>query len=110
MGLIDRLNLRRVRQHDGQGAGVALGLFLLAGHGDGSPTMPGARFGCGSSGCTFLVPQVWQKLVLIRGDDGMIDRTLLAPTAAKKNNKNTRGNQALAVPSHTRKRSASRTA
>jgi hypothetical protein len=68
------------------------------------------RFGHGSFGCTFLVPQVWQKLVLIRGDDGMIDRTLLAPTAAKKNNKNTRGNQALAVPSHTRKRSASRTA
>ena len=68
------------------------------------------RFGHGSFGCTFLVPQVWQKLVLIRGDDGMIDRTLLAPTPAKKNNKDTLGNQALAVPSHSRKRSAKRTA
>ena len=56
------------------------------------------------------MPQVWQKLVLIRGDDGMIDRTLLAPTPAKKNNKDTLGNQALAVPSHSRKRSAKRTA
>ena len=82
----------------------------LSGHGHGSPTMPGAQFGHGSFGCTFLVPQVWQKLVLIRGDDGMIDRTLLAPTPPKKNNKDTRGNQALAVPSHSRKRSAKRTA
>ena len=100
----------RVRQHDGQGAGVALARLRCPGTGTGSRAVPGAQFGHGSFGCTFLVPQVWQKLVLIRGDDGMIDRTLLAPTAAKKNNKNTRGNQALAVPSHSRKRSAKRTA
>ena len=105
-----RYILLRARVTDGRGCWSGLGLSALSGHGDGSPTRPGARFGCGSSGCTFLVPQVWQKLVLIRGDDGMIDRTLLAPTPAKKNNKDTLGNQALAVPSHSRKRSAKRTA
>jgi hypothetical protein len=40
---------------DGRGCWSGLGLSALSGHGDGSPTRPGARFGCGSSGCTFLV-------------------------------------------------------
>ena len=62
------------------GCWTALGLSALSGHGHGSRAVPGAQFGYGSLGCTFLVSQVWQKLVLIRGDDGMIDRTLLAPT------------------------------
>ena len=110
MGLIDRLNLPRERQHDGRGCWSAWASLCALGHGHGSRAVPGAQFGHGYSGCTFLVPQVWQKLVLIRGDDGMIDRTLLAPTPVKKNNKDTLGNQALAVPSHSRKRSAKRTA
>ena len=33
----------------------------LSGHGHGSPTMPGAQFGHGSFGCTFLVGWLWQS-------------------------------------------------
>ena len=45
VGLIDRLNLRRVRQHDGQGAGVALARLRCPGTGTGPARCPGRSLG-----------------------------------------------------------------